>query len=370
MTTRPPHDEPERDPWLSEALRHAPDANAAPSPELSEAILRSARRAVQSAAAPRENRLLQWWSWLARPPIAAGFATVMVAVLVGVMWFDQPLDATLPAKVEVPATAPAPEPTPVPAPAPVAETTAPSATVDMAADAARKDSARAAVSREREAKRAAPVPAPKQERASPPTSEAPAKANAPLPAPSPAPVPVPTPFSDQTAPAATAAPAARPAAPARDELAAERRSSAEATGALAKSAPAQPATAAQNAMALRSRGAASAPATLRIDDPEHWSWQRGASASAPRPMTPALQRWIAQLNQAARWEAAAPLAAAFSAGDRDTLTLWRDGAPLATVRLGTDGVRLQWLNGSGTLAAPLDPPVAAALQSALRDATP
>lgn len=361
-------DEPERDPWLSHALRHAPDANAAPSPELSDAILRAARAAVRPAAPTvarsRASRLMTWWSWLARPPIAAGFATVMVAVLVGVMWFDQPLDATIARRADAPTPAPTapPEPPPMAAtPAqppeptsPIAETTAPRAAAEAVQDAAKKDSAgRGATARESEAeaRRVAPRPAlaAKREESKPATAPSPSP---PPPPAAPMATPTPAPFSDNTAPA-----------PARDEALAERRGSAESAGALAKAAPS-----AQSAMALRARSA-SPVSPLLIDAPERWRWQRGG-ADAPRAMTPALQRWIAELNQSARWEPSASLGAAYAPGGGGALMLWRDGAPYATLQIGADAVRLQLLNGGGTLSTALEPATAAALQSSLLAATP
>ncbi|MEO8808593.1 MAG: hypothetical protein ABI433_21120, partial [Burkholderiaceae bacterium] len=88
----------ERDAWLAQALHHAPDANADAPPALSDTILREARAAARQSAAPAAPRPesvspLRWlasaWDWLARPPVAAGFASVMVATLVGVMWWDR-----------------------------------------------------------------------------------------------------------------------------------------------------------------------------------------------------------------------------------------------------------------------------------------
>nr|HET7859793.1 hypothetical protein [Caldimonas sp.] len=90
----------ERDAWLREALRHAPDADAAPPRDLSETILAQARAAARVGAPARNvrrpNPVLALWDWLARPPVAAGFASVMAATLVGLMWWDRPIDETLP----------------------------------------------------------------------------------------------------------------------------------------------------------------------------------------------------------------------------------------------------------------------------------
>ncbi len=106
-------DDAEHDAWLREALRHAPDAAASAPLLLRDAILAEARAAVaapvtaatelrpDSGATPGPVRdalaaLAVFWSWLARPPVAAAFASVMAATLVGVMWWDRPLDETMP----------------------------------------------------------------------------------------------------------------------------------------------------------------------------------------------------------------------------------------------------------------------------------
>jgi hypothetical protein len=123
-----PTGDPEHDAWLREALRHAPDASVAPPLSLREAILAEARAATK--AAPRKapapslaDRFAELWSWLGRPPVAAGFASVMAATLVGLMWWDRPLDEMAPPPPEPVAAAPAPapeaaRPTPAPAAAP------------------------------------------------------------------------------------------------------------------------------------------------------------------------------------------------------------------------------------------------------------
>jgi hypothetical protein len=267
MTTHdnPPPDpdaEPARDAWLSAALRHARDADAAPPAELSAQILRAARNAVktpQTALPLRANPLMRWWSWLARPPIAAGFATVMVATVVGLMGWDRPLDEALPQRDAAP------------------KTSAPAVT-KRAAEAGADAKGTLDASRARD-----------------------------------------------TTSAVAAAPA--PAAAAR----VQRREETAVAG------------------------------TLTIDAPEHWTWQRGAG---PQTMSPALQRWLAQLERAARW---APATSA-PPDDAERLQLARDGAPNATLALGTDAV---WLlrDGAPPLAAPLAPEAAAALRSALDAAT-
>jgi hypothetical protein len=106
-------DDAQHDAWLREALRHAPDAATSAPPLLRDAILAEARAAVAApvtattelradfGATPRPARdaldvLAAFWSWLARPPVAAAFASVMAATLIGVMWWDRPLDETMP----------------------------------------------------------------------------------------------------------------------------------------------------------------------------------------------------------------------------------------------------------------------------------
>ncbi len=94
----------EHDAWLREALRHAPDSGAAPPSVISAAILAEARAAAARPTMPSgvrrtaasANPLLVFWAWLARPAVAAGFAGVMAATLVGLMWWDRPIDETLP----------------------------------------------------------------------------------------------------------------------------------------------------------------------------------------------------------------------------------------------------------------------------------
>jgi hypothetical protein len=140
--TLPPAAPNEHDAWLRQALRHAPDATAAPPQALREAILAEARSAVQPRRRPASrpslaDRAAAFWSWLAWPAVAAGFASVMAATLVGLMWWDQPMDETLPPsssrRVEPEAAAPVaptgtdvvPSPRPAPMPQPAATPLAP-----------------------------------------------------------------------------------------------------------------------------------------------------------------------------------------------------------------------------------------------------
>ena len=163
----PPAAPDEHDAWLRQALRHAPDAAAAPPPALREAILAEARSAVQGRrrSAPRPSladRAAAFSSWLARPAVAASFASVMAATLVGLMWWDRPMDETLPPPrssrsvepVAAPAaatateaapslrTAPLPRPE-APLSRPATTPTSPSPTAAKRADSAREEKASA-----------------------------------------------------------------------------------------------------------------------------------------------------------------------------------------------------------------------------------
>ncbi|MEO8311467.1 MAG: hypothetical protein ABI520_09870 [Caldimonas sp.] len=123
----------ERDAWLREALRHAPDSDALPPAGVSEAILAKARAAARIVApTPRRgtsrsapsNALADLWAWLARPPVAAGFASVMAATLVGLMWWDRPMDEAMP---RAPAPTRAEDAARPPVASPTPETVAPPA---------------------------------------------------------------------------------------------------------------------------------------------------------------------------------------------------------------------------------------------------
>jgi hypothetical protein len=105
----------EHDAWLRAALRHAPDATATPPAALKEAILAEARAVARPARRPGTQTppgvlapLAAWWDWLARPPVAAGFATVAMATVIGVLWHDRTLEDTLPDVGRPEATAAAP----------------------------------------------------------------------------------------------------------------------------------------------------------------------------------------------------------------------------------------------------------------------
>jgi hypothetical protein len=100
--TPAPADEP-RDPMLRAALRHAPDAGLGPPDMLSARILAAAHAATPTEQArPRSWReriaaaLAAAWAATARPSFAGGFATVVIATLAGVLWWQRPLEDMLP----------------------------------------------------------------------------------------------------------------------------------------------------------------------------------------------------------------------------------------------------------------------------------
>ncbi|XVJ71613.1 MAG: hypothetical protein HEQ39_19955 [Rhizobacter sp.] len=130
MNPRLPHSNPDGDELvdahLRTALRHAPDADAAPPAALSAAILSQARAAasIKQTSTQAEPlapvwQLLAWlrqgWLALSQPALAAGVASVMVASVVGVMWWDRvPEDVSAPKELSREQAAPA-----APSPAPL-----------------------------------------------------------------------------------------------------------------------------------------------------------------------------------------------------------------------------------------------------------
>jgi hypothetical protein len=140
-----------RDAHLLAALRHAPDRDALPPPDLSARILASAREAAQPAVRrpaaapwwqPLQDRLRAWNRLLAQPAAAGALATVAVATVVGLMWRSgapverEPYAATVHEAPAMAATSQPPAPAaaqdaaaaggpPAASPAPAAEAPAP-----------------------------------------------------------------------------------------------------------------------------------------------------------------------------------------------------------------------------------------------------
>jgi hypothetical protein len=347
----PDDDNVPRDAWLREALRHAPDAEAAPSHKVDENILRMGRAAV----APRTERpvhatqatmpssgswtdgLASLWAWLAQPPIAAGFAGVMVATLVGVMWWGRsPEEMQPPQEVPVAASPSTPAERAAGPAAPPAATAALPDAARKSADALRMDAATPAPE----------APARKMSAAPSPKAEAPVVAAAP-PAPAPAAMPAAPPAQN----AATADMAAR----ARQS---EERRDLAAAKLAAPAGAAAPQTAAAASTALETPGFSNLRFEIRRK-PAAWTWTRDDGAA--RAMDDATEAWIAQADRSARtvWQAGAVGA------DQSTTTLrfTRDGVVRAVLRLGPTGMRLT--RGGKTESAELSRGQAAALLSSL-----
>ena len=389
------------DAWLGHALRHAPDASADAPPALSESILRSARVAVARptvAAAmpgptPWQRRqffgFMSAWAWLARPPVAAGFASMMVATLVGVLWWGRPLDealpqppapadATAPLAAERPAPAePAPPmaATPAPAPAPTPGMTdlgprpaAQARRADKAPAPALRDArpARAETSPQAGAAEAEPTPAPRSPAADPPAT------------------------ASATAPAATAATpespqaAAAPVSPAARRRESSSQADAKLARAFADAAASHAAPLHDNAATgslssptdtrptARTAESGRAPLTALLAavarQPERWRWQREGGGE-PQAMTPDLQRWLGELDRAtaSRWR---PTPEGTPRDGPVALRLLRDGVPQASVGFGSH----VWIEASGDAApnastATLPAGSIEALRNALDEAT-
>ena len=388
-----------RDAWLSQALRHAPDANAAPPTAVSAAILAEARAATArpASSSPRDSRaggstiadtLRAWWTALARPPVAAAFASVMAATIVGLMWWDRPMDETLARPPSAPAerkAAAIPEPSApasVDTPAPVAAPADPqgAATSDRVApaEAARKREAPAAFpsqemapAKQREAphprldeakKDAAPStfagkgaalqpPAPQAQNATAtgslsaaaPTTASPLEAGRAVGASR----------SEASAdrveqPMAKSAAPARAPAPSADATTrrggdADLRDSADALE-RDKAAAAPEAFARRDTPDLRRERAVAAPSPLTslrdaiAREPQRWTRQTTSSEAVA--LDPAWRDWLAEIDAAAagRWQAART--SDDERSDGAVLRLFIDGRAAAVIRLDGQAVQL------------------------------
>jgi hypothetical protein len=378
-------DEPARDAWLSEALRHAPDADAAPSVAVRETILRQAR--AEAAASPTPPRPIgAWqrfnaaWSWLSGPRVAAAFASVMVATVIGLMWWDRPIDEALhPVEPQATVAAPAPAPTPArepPAAAPAAPSAEPSR--DLAAAAAPP---RVALERKREAKQRGASPADpsndaRREAATAPAAQATAAApRAADEARAPADTNDTAPDNARADKATKEIDAARErraeTAQAKAAAPALRSAPAAAAGSMYAPAPAAaPAPAPPPVAAAESRPSRAAPLAALLEalaeESPRWRWQRDGTSE--RALTPELRAWLQRLDRAVagRWSSADPAQAQAQVLE---LRLLRDGAVQTIVKLGADGrVRID-IAGEPPLTAQLPSASVATLRRALDDAT-
>ena len=341
--------DPGHDRWLQAALRHAPDADAAPPPALSAAILRQARAAAAPALPSFGQRLIDAWAWLVSPPVATGLASLMVLTVAGLMWWDRPLDEARPLPDAPVTVAQAPAAQPAPATAPAAESVAapqaavpvnspapaPAAAPPVAAKAAAPPEPRRELEGLGTARRVLPG-APKA-----PTALADAEADAAQesvarPAP-PAPVAAAGRATHTTADTAVEAAAADPAAASPERRAAMQRglaSAASDTAPRARALAARPDPAPGSVQPLRELRFAAA------QHPDLWRWQRGAEPA--RSVDAATLTWLDQLDQSAPWRPAS--APAPDADAATTLLSWyRNGQLYARLQLqaGTARYELQ-----------------------------
>ncbi|MEQ1806168.1 MAG: hypothetical protein ABL900_12410 [Burkholderiaceae bacterium] len=366
----------ERDARLQVALRHAPDAKAAPPVALSDAILRAAHGAVAQAgrAAPAPSGWLRQlsaaWAWLGQPRLAGALAGLMVATLVGVLWWDQPIQRALDPAGEAPLRSSDSSAAPAVATAPgepaVAKPKLAKPVQEIEAKARAVAAPRAA---------AEPAPAP-----SPAISPEPATARAPAPAAAPAiargPAPTRSEVSAEAPMAggaetrqaaaviaktalkqdAAAAGIASPPAPATPALGSAAR---RADAAVRERAELSSATAAAPVPALNQAlnksaapAAAAAPASLAdvraaiAAQPDRWTWQLGAQP--PRAMTAELQAWLARLDAAAGTALGGPVPPESSAAQSEsaTLHLLRDARAHCSIHWGTEAVQLVSAGGA------------------------
>jgi hypothetical protein len=352
-----------RDPHLREALRHAPDADLQAPPQLSELILKEARakaRDPKPANLPTPSWARRAWDWLARPAVATGFAGVMAATLVGLMWWDEPMDEALP-RSPVPAAAPMTAPVagkPATQEAPATEPSPP-APPGAAPPNAKPEPAR----KKSEASRSAP-PAARDT----PADTAGMSAEVTRPASPPAPAlraaaPVPAPAA---APPAVSADASTDAllaqARAREEEQKRERSSMAPAEAQSRRAAAK---AQLNESRLQREGEAyTRIASVRAAiarEPARWTWQGGSTG--PKPIDDAIADWLVQFDAVTgtRWQA--HQAGAALAQQSRTLTLLRDGNVQHHFQFTNRGIL--WLRGDTAWHVELSDEALAKLQAAL-----
>ena len=359
------HDDPARDPHLRKALHHAPDRDAAPPPALSAAILQAAR----AAAKPAAPRATPWWRrWLEVQPMqwAGAAAGLLVAVLVGRLWWDNAPELREPAP---PAASVAARP-PVPASAPPAAPAPEAAAARGTAGAHDDNEVREALKAERpmpehraegrqqpaavsdQAKEAIAKPEPPLAKAAAPAAPAPPPAPAPAPAQAPAPSPAPV----------------APSGLAQQET--ERRQDAAAP-ALRARVPAAEGQASMPPLNFAPAPASAVPAgaisaeppgvgRLRQSaaEPSGWVWERRASELSGAPPVPQ-SAWLQLLLNASagRWQPQL----------RDTqppgeslawIATWRDHGELRAI-VSLQGPLLWWREPDGSTWTAALPPDAA-----------
>ena len=350
----------ERDRWLEQALRHAPDADVTPPAELRAAILSRALdgpptvggslRAVhphrqgkappsplpspasgRGSSYPGSSSAAQWlacaFAWLSRPPVAAGLATLAVSTVLGTLWWGGSLDEGADPRVAESIPAPAPSPTPSPAPAAAPETATPT-------PAAPQMHAASAPGAAQKSRRALERPA------SPDTPARAAEAVRTEPAPAAAPPP-----PAQGAPDAPAAVDATRSPAQNDPLRASRSATAQALAGAATEqridARGDPVDAIASSLALRA-------------DALHWaSGGRTHAHAVPQ------QAWFDALRQATagRWQRT-------RTADRDGARVQLFDGPRVRAEWLVQAQRVLWLDAeSGTWQATLEPADAARLRA-------
>lgn len=345
-----------RDAHLREALRHAPDAQLQAPPQLSALILNEARAKARDAT-PAPTATPGWarsvWGWLTRPAVATGFAGVMAATLVGLMWWDQPMDEAQPRS-------------PVPAAAPVAQR--PAASVPQAPAVERSQPAPELVTSspkpEPARKKAAEAP-----RGAAPGTAAPARSDA-APAPvtlAPAPAPAPAPAAPPAGLSADAAGEAVAQARAKEEEHKRERSS-------MAPAEAQQRRAAAKAQLNESRLQLEGEAYTRVasvraaiaSESARWSWQR--TGAAAQPMGEAVLAWLAQLDNSTGTQWQPHRTRETTAPRGRALALLRDGQLQHSFQLTERGVL--WQRGQTAWQVELPTEQVDTLKNALDAAAP
>lgn len=357
----------ERDDHLRQALRHAPDADAAPPAALRELILREAqvkaREGRPAAATPSAGWRL--WDWIGRPRVAGALAGVMVIGFAGLLWRERPPEEALPPRVAVQApAAPAPAAEPVPVEREKADA-APAAQVPT--QAPRIDKPKPPAPRRVETpQRPDAATDPRGIVAEESTSQMPGPTAAPPPpAAPPAPMPAPAAAPQPTEPDAPIGRSHKLTGDRPGDMA-DRR----ANGAAAKAAAPVTLAAAPEAAAVASfAGSGPSIAQLRQQigaDATRWYWQRPGGAQ--HPFDNAVSRWLGRLEAASRgrWQSIGNVRPA----PGTELQLLRDGEVTQRLQVTDDALVWERRDVGETWRAPLDAATLAALRQALEAATP
>lgn len=298
MMDHTPQEDLVRDAHLMAALRHAPDRDVAPPPEVTARILAAARAAVAAAPKPPVAPLWQRLAaWLVQPRIGAAFGTLAVATLVGLLWATREAPVSEPApQVAMPAGGEAASASAVAAPQAASPAPSPEPAVANTAGRVARPSAAPAPRRE--------LPVAKQAAPAATTAEVAAAAPAVPGAP-------PTPHPTRSA---QAMPPSDPAAAVAERRAAADTLADAATGRPAAAAP-SPAVGSTSGLLARSRqeaAAAAADPLASIDAllgraPPGLAWQREGRTIAHGD---AQRQWWAALQSATqgRWRRDLPAA--------------------------------------------------------------